>query len=125
MADLAAAAAKGQQGGPASLTEVSSNAKALYNCQAVAAPYKYYTTNRYRFRHLQHDHKLDPYLGYSPPYEVLLQEKVRQQQAMHEHVGNCPLCTFVCVPLCLPVSPLLQVATENNVLIFCQLGNSL
>jgi len=88
MADLAAA--QGQQGAPANLTEVSSNTKALYNCQAVAGVYKHGNTQGYCISQLLHDRKLDAYLGCSPPYDVVLQEKVRQQQARHEQVGPQP-----------------------------------
>jgi len=82
MADLAAAAAQataqGQQGGLDDLVEVRSNAEALYHLQGAAVLYKSKNSWNYRFKQLQHDHKLDVYLG-SLQYEVVLQEKVRQE----------------------------------------------
>jgi len=87
MADLAAAAAQaaaqGQQGGPANATEVRSTAKALYDCQAVVAVYRQGNTRMHYTTQLQHDGQLEAYLGCSPPYVVVLQEKVRQLQAEH------------------------------------------
>jgi len=91
MADLAAAAAaaaQGQQGGPANLTGVNSNANALYKCQGKVTVYKHMNTTAYRISQLQHNGQLDAYLGCSPPFEVVLQEKVRPQQPTFACAGR-------------------------------------